>query len=92
MAQQLKTLNFPVIRDFFGEVGVKRHRPLIKNADGRLDGDYDVTNPDGQAWGRRNYYWSSCYQSGTPALEPEEYRARPDFYRQYRLDEDPSKV
>lgn len=75
--------------EFYGEEGVQRRVPLVRNAKGFLDGDYDRSNPDGMAWGRRNYL-GTVYQSGTPSLEPGEYRVRADFYRQYRLDEERS--
>ncbi len=76
------------IHEIYGEVGVRRRIPLIVNASGWLDGDYDRQNPDGSACGRRNYGESS-FLSGVPALEPGEYQTQGDFYRQYRLDETP---
>jgi hypothetical protein len=62
---------------FYSEEGVRRVEPRV----------YDESNPEEQAWGRRNYY-ESCYLSGKPELEPEEYAVRQDFYRAYRKDED----
>ncbi len=56
----------------YGEVGVHRRRALIKT-NGHLDDEYDHDNPDGNAWGRRNF--SHCqYESGTGDAEPRHFR------------------
>lgn len=59
-------------RLFYGEVDVHRHLPHIVSKDGFLDDEYDTHNPQGSAWGRRNY-GGSAYQSGMPTLSPGEY-------------------
>lgn len=56
----------------YGEVGVHRHRPLLKHH-GLLDDEYDAENPSGTAWGRRNYRHSS-YQSGAGREEPKHFK------------------
>jgi hypothetical protein len=66
---------------FYGEQGVHRRVPHIKRC-GWFDEDYDRHNPDGHAWGRRNYDQSS-YLSGFGDAYPDDYRPNFDFYSDY---------
>ncbi len=56
----------------YGEVGVYRRKALLKK-NGFLDDEYDRDNPDGNAWGRRNF--GHCqYHSGTGNEPPKHFK------------------
>ena len=69
---------------FYGEVGVRRHMPHVRDCWNLPDDDYDRDNPDGTMYGRRNPHGASCYLSGTADQEPSEYREKvPELYSEY---------